>query len=164
MIARQCHATAARIPYRHRKGAAKYRPDVVSQFLPGGQKQTRVRPLRRLQRRNSGTSKQIVAIVQPQIRGDDRSARVLIRLTVEAVFRRHSHQCVRETAVILCNDLDAVRPILIERIGGPFEIAPRDAAAIETDESGDSAHQRAPPNWAKGVKRPTSRSMMTPPS
>jgi hypothetical protein len=29
---------------------------------------------------------------------------------------------------------------LIERIGGTFEIAPRDAAAIETNESGDSAH------------------------
>ena len=66
-------------------------------------------------------------------------------MAIEAVFRRHSHQCVRETAVVLCNDLDVVRPVLIERIGGTFEIAPRDAAAIETNESG-------------------SRSTMTPPS
>ena len=87
--------------------------------------------------------KQLVAVVQSQIRGDDRSAGASVRLPVETIFRGHPHQRMREAAVFRCDDFDTVRPILIERICGAFELAPRHAAAVETYESGNSAHAKS---------------------
>ena len=41
------------------------------------------------------------------------------------------------------NDFDSIRSILIERICGAFELAPHHGPAVETHQSGDSAHGKS---------------------
>ena len=84
--------------------------------------------------RNSGSREQLVAIVQAQIRSDDRSARALIWLSVKTIFRSHPHQRVREATVFLRDSFDTVGSILTEPVGDAFEFAPHHAATVEPDE------------------------------
>jgi hypothetical protein len=82
-----------------------------------------------------------------------------VRLPVISIFRSHPHECVDEAYVLTCDDIEAIRSKLIERIRRPFEFLSLHGATIETYQTGDTTHksyledQLAPPKAARCVYR-----------
>ena len=72
MIARQRHSAAARIPDRDRERSAQQRPKRIAKFFPAGEQHARIRPCPRLPRHDADSLQYLVAIVEPQVGGDQR--------------------------------------------------------------------------------------------
>ena len=148
MVARQRQSAAALVPDRDRERPAQHRPKRVAEFFPAGEQHARIRPRPRLTRRDADPLQHLVAIVEPQVGGDQRPARALPRLAIELVFRRHAHQHVDETDAVGDRHVGAIRTVLAQRIRRAFEAMPGHGAAVEAQQSGNRAHGNAPPNVA----------------
>ena len=159
MIARQRQNAILRAPDRDREWAAQHRPDSVAELLPRAQQDPRVRPRHRFPRGQSNADEHLVAIVEPHVGRDQRSARSAIRLVIGLVFGRHTHQYVHEADAAVDDDVRSIRTVRAERICHAFELGPAHRMTIETKQSGDCAHGEAarrltltPPNAASRVK------------
>ena len=142
MVARQRQGANARVPDRDRERAAQDRPNIVAEFLPGGEKHARIRPGRRRLRRDADPSEHFVAIVEPDIRRDQRAAFALPGLAIELVFRGHAHQHVDKADGFAGDDRGAIRPVLTQRIGDALEVVSGHGPAVEPQEAGDTAHRK----------------------
>ena len=152
MIARQRQSAAALVPDRDGERPAQHRPQRVAELFPAGKQHARIRPRPRLPRHDADPLQHLVAIVEPQVGGDQRPARALPRLAIELVFRRHAHQHVDEAYTLADRHVGAIGTILAQRIGRAFEAKPGHGAAVEAQQPGNGAHGNAPPNVASGVK------------
>ena len=101
----------------------------------------------------------LVAIVQAQIA-------VMTDPRADMAVGQNDLRVIRiaraQATVFLRDGFDTVRSILAEPVGDAFEVRAASRCAVEPDESGNSAHQRAPPNRARGVNRPISVSNTAP--
>jgi hypothetical protein len=109
--------------------------------------------------RHFKSRKQFIAIVNSQVRGDERPARTSVRLSVISIFRSHPHERVDKAYVLTCDDIGAIGSKLIERIRRAFEFLSLHGATIETYQAGDTTHklyledQFAPPKAGGFVYR-----------
>jgi hypothetical protein len=87
-------------------------------------------------------AEQIVAIVDPQVGGDHRSAGASSRLMVVPILGSHSHQGVNKSDVALRDDTVFVRPILMKGVRHALELLAPDAPVVKTDYAGYAAHRR----------------------
>src|SRR5262249_25655172 len=92
-------------------------------------------------------------IVDSQIGRNECATRPSLRLSIEAVFASHPHQCVHEADVVPCDSIDSIGAVLPECVCDTIELPSLDGPAVEPQQSSDSTHQYAPPNSARRVNR-----------
>ena len=143
MIAGQRQRAVALVPDRHSKRPAQRGPQTVAEFLPGDEEHARVRPGHRILGRHADAGEHIVAVVKPQIGGNDCPARASPRLAIKAVLRRHPHQNMDEADIAAYQHLGAVRTVHAQRVRHALQVAPLDRFSVEAQDAGDGAHREA---------------------
>jgi len=86
-------------------------------------------------------AEQLVAIVDPQVGGDHRSAGASSRLMIVPILGSHSHQGVNKPDIALRDDIVFVRPILMKSVRHAIELLAPDAPVVKTDYAGYPAHR-----------------------
>ena len=131
MVASKRQSAPVRLPNRDCEGPAQQRPNLIAELFPGGQHYARVRPNRRLLRRDANLRKHVVAIVEPQIRRHERAASALQRLIVETILGGHAHEHMDKRDRVAHHDVGSVRTVTSERVGDPIELVPAHRPPVE---------------------------------
>jgi len=87
-------------------------------------------------------AQQFVAIVDPEIGGDHRSACAATRLMIVPILGSHSHQGVNKPYVVLRDYPVFVRPKLMKSVRYALEVLAPDDHAIETNYARYATHRQ----------------------